>query len=109
MYFDNLCVDVIHADRRANLDEAELLDDNDVDVEFKSSLGLGLRLLLLLALATADSEDVLLLALLFAERVLDLASLDFLLKILSGGLAEEVSLCVASHLLRVLHQSCFAL
>lgn len=79
------------------MDEAELLDHYDVDVEFERSLSFSLSLLLFLALAAANSENVLLFALLLAESVLNLASLNLLLEVLLGSLAEEVRLGLARH------------
>lgn len=95
LYFGNLGVEVVDGDGWADLDEAELLDHHDVDVEFERSLSFSLSLLLLLALAAANSENVLLFALLLAESVLNLASLNLLLEVLLGSLAEEVSLGLA--------------
>lgn len=99
LYFSNFVVEIVDVDGWADLNEAELLDDDKVDVELERSLGFNLGLLLLLALAATNSEDVLLLTLLFAESVLDLASLQLLLEILLSSLDLEIRLGLACDLL----------
>ena len=109
LYFGDLVIKVVDNDRRADLDESELLDDGDINTELKGRWSFYLFSSLFFALATAYSEDVLFLALLLGKRVLDLTSFELVIQVLSGSLAQEVRLCFTCDRLGVLDKSCLAL